>query len=142
MKNSNRRIIAVLTFVLFAGFLSHTNAFAQESKVKDNPKMEADDSKMSWADFKKDVHAKYNKVMGQVDHIEKEAKEKKIADPNFKKAVNRFQEKAKDFAERLKNSENVTEERQDKYRSEMRSQLKKLNKEYERLKNKWEDIRK
>ena len=140
-------------------FLNSQIVFAQDTPVtgkeapasgKDTPVdgkqgpvvgKEKTNESLAWKEYPNDVQAKYKRVMDNVQDIRREAAERKIDNPDFREALVRFETHAKAFGERLKNAGSVAPERQEKFRKQMRSDLKKLNKEYNRLMDRWAKIR-
>lgn len=134
-------MLASLAFVIFAGFFAVNSAFAQERIPRETPEMEEQRERMPYTEYNNDVRTRYQQILDQVDRIQKQMVERKIEDPNFRKALRNFEVRAQALDERMKNASAVPAEGQERYRKELRADIKKLHKEYDRLLNRWEKIK-
>lgn len=145
---STVRVISGFFAVCLVVFTSNVSFAQQAPQTREKPKMETtqqskqDSSKMTWDEYKADLKGKYQKVMDEVSGIEKQAAEKKINAPEYKEALNKFQEKAKDFGAKMKNSDAVAVEKQEAFKKDMKLELEHLNHAYDELKNKWATLNK
>ncbi len=139
MKLLNLKMLLTLSILLFGRFLNSHSAFAQEGKM-DKTRMEAPNDNMSWDDYKKELRVKYQHVVNQIDHMQKEYAARNLNNTDFKKSLAKFEINVKKFGERMKNSDNVPADKQARFRKKMKSELKKLSGEYEKIRNRWENI--
>src|SRR5262245_2744822 len=132
MKKNIVNIMLVMAAVFVTNIFSTNIAFGQTDTTpkkqipKDPPVVgkETTDDNLAWNEYRGDVQAKYQRVMDKVEQIRREAAERKIDNPDFRQALVRFETHAKEFGEKMKNAPSVPEERQQKIRKEMRSDLK------------------
>ncbi|MBK9730040.1 MAG: hypothetical protein IPO83_01930 [Chitinophagaceae bacterium] len=142
MKGLNLKMLASLAFVALSGLFTINTSYAQDRIPREAPEVEAQREKMPYDEYNRDVRTRYQNVLDQVDRIQKQMAEKKIDDPKFRKALSKFEARAKSFGERMENAKTIPAEDQEKYRKKMRSELEKLHKEYDRLLDHWEDMKK
>lgn len=140
MKFNFFKAISIFSFFLLTGFIAPYGAFAQERIAAENSDVQMKREKMAWSDYNKDVDTRYEKIMAQVDRMKEKMQSMKMADPNFRKALTRFETKANALHERMEKSGSVPVDKQVQYRKKMKSELSKLHKEYERLYSKWQQI--
>ncbi len=105
--------------------------------------MQSNDDKkqMGWNEYKQDLKAKYQKVMDQVDNMRTQAAEKKMSS-EFSESLDRFEARAKVFADHLKNTETIPADKQEAFRSEMHDRLTQLNQDFETLKERFNSMNK
>lgn len=140
MRNQLLRHFALLAIVILTGFLAPATAFAQERIPIETPDVEEKRDKMAWKDYNQDVHSRYEKIMTQVDRMQKQMAEKKMDNEKFRKSLSKFETKATALHERMKNADNIAAENQEEYRKKVKSELQKLNKDYNKLMDKWEKM--
>ena len=140
----NFKKVSINAFILSLALFVSGTLFAQENPAskesKDKPKNE--EKQMSWEEFKADLQVKYQKVMDNVNQIQKEAAEKKIDAPEFNAHVARFEQQAKEFGMKMKESDQIAPEKQEAFKTEMKSRLERLNKSYEEINSKWAELNK
>ncbi|MEO6167399.1 MAG: hypothetical protein ABIO46_11010 [Chitinophagales bacterium] len=141
MKLLNIKLLATMAFAAFTLFLGDHSVFAQERVPVETQEMEMQRDKMAYEDYNKDVHSRYHMVMDQVDRIQKQMVEKNINNPSFRKALSKFEARAKKFNAHMETASSIPADKQEKFRKEMRSELQKLHKEYNRLLDRWEKIK-
>lgn len=140
MRNQLRRHFTILTMVMLTGFLAPGKIFAQERIPIETSEDEARRDKLEWREYNQDVNSRYEKIMSQVDRMKQRMAEKKMDNPQFRKSLNKFEERATALHERMKNADTIAKENQEAYRKKMRSELHKLNKEYNKLMDRWEKM--
>ncbi|MEO5673873.1 MAG: hypothetical protein ABIQ74_04440 [Chitinophagales bacterium] len=138
----NLKMLIPSALILVSGLLSSNFTFAQEGRSMDKVKMEAPGDNVSWNDYKQDLRTKYQHVMNQIDHMQKEYAAKTMNHPDFKKSLAKFESNVKKFGERMKNSDAIPDEKQARFRKKMKSELNKLNADYEKIRNRWEAMNK
>ena len=139
MKVVNFNTLVTVFFFLSGGFFSQS-LMAQENRPMDKIKMEAPNDNLSWQDYKQDLHVKYQHVLEQVNHMQKEYAEKNMKHPDFKKSLTKFESNLKKFGERMKNADAIAADKQARFRKKTKSELSKLNKEYVKIRDRWETI--
>jgi len=101
----------------------------------------ANEKQMGWSEYKQDLRAKYQKVMDQVDNMRKQATEKNVS-AEFTEALDRFEARAKVFADHLKNTDSIPADKQEEFRSAMKDRVEQLNEDFNMLKERWASINK
>ncbi len=114
----------------------------QQPTQSTKPMQSNDDKKqMGWNEYKQDLKAKYQNVMDEVDNMRKQAADKKVTG-EFTEALDRFEARARVFADHLKNTETIPADKQEAFRSEMKDRLNQLNQDFSMLKERWASINK
>ncbi len=111
----------------------------KDSQTK--PMQSANEKQMGWSEYKQDLRAKYQKVMDQVDNMRKQATEKNVS-AEFTEALDRFEARAKVFADHLKNTDSIPADKQEEFRSAMKDRVEQLNEDFNMLKERWASINK
>ena len=140
MRNQLLRHFALLALVTLTGFLAPAKVLAQERIPIETTEIQDKRDKMAWKEYNQDVTSRYEKIMTQVDRMKKQMAEKKMENPQFRKSLNKFETKATALHERMKNADNIAPENQEAYRKKVRSELHKLNKDYNKLMDRWEKM--
>ena len=132
---------------LFLGMIISTGVFAQENQAKEtkkeNKEVKEQTQQQNWDEFKADLKVKYQKVMDDVSSIEKQASAKTTdASVELREHIDKFQEQAREFGTRMKETETIPADKQEAFRKEMNERLERLNKSYEEIKEKWAKMNK
>jgi hypothetical protein len=140
MRNQVLRHFALLSVFILTGVFSIGKTFAQERIPVETTETMDHRDKMAAKDYHQDVNSRYEKIMSQVERMKRQMEEKKMDNPKFRKSLNKFEAHATSLHERMQNADTVPAEKQEAYRKKMRSELTKLNKEYNKLVDRWEKM--
>src|SRR4030095_5140392 len=137
MKKQSLHHIALMSLVILTGFLTPRISVAQERIAAETPDVEEKRERMAWSEYNQDVNSRFEKIMAEVDRMKKQMAEKKTDNPRFRKALSKFEKRANALRERMKNANNIAAKNQAAYRKKMRSELHKLNQDYNKLVDRW-----
>ena len=140
MRNQLLRHFALLSVFILTGVFSIGKTFAQERIPVETTETLDHRDKMASKDYHQDVNSRYEKIMSQVERMKTQMVEKKIDNPKFRKSLNKFEAHATSVHDRMKNADTIPAENQEAYKKKMRSELQKLNKEYNKLVDRWEKM--
>jgi hypothetical protein len=94
-------------------------AMAQEDQPSNMAKTQPALKQDSWETWKQDVKAKYQSLRDQADKIKSDAQTKKVTDPDFKAAVDKFEAAAKTFTDKWSTVDQVTPDKRDQFKADL-----------------------